>query len=216
MNDNDDADYVASAEFLSSLRHDLEKQVFNKPGELYAFNGRSYDDVLQDVLAEIVNYLRTGLDRMPDGNVVARTPHGIRDYAERRFFTLINTYARSARRQCAKRNAERDGIIDSLCASRPALVEHPHYDKEFQIELRAAVTGDPLASRILDALIASELLPSIPDFKLRCNKQLARFLNVTENDVRAARNRISRTAKRIKARRIAQDNFIVSRKQGSI
>lgn len=194
--------------YMRRLRENLLRVARRLAPPSQSHLGHSAEDAVQSVLCQICDFLTCGTALKPFEryNAPILTLDDLSKYARRRLRTEFGSSKKAGQRD----QKDLTSIAQDLAArspSAPPPQEHDIYDKRFFDDLTRALEKDELAYKIATLMIHCQTVPDTEDLNICDNRAIAKKLGgeVTELDVRLARNRIHTIKNRLIAARNPQD-----------
>lgn len=189
----DDAAWLA---YLAELRPALLRRARYLSRGVYYFGGTSIEDAVQDVL-QIISILPS-TNFMMGKAPVEKSSTAITKLAYALLSKMVNTPQKNASRR-------RDHSIDAVDTDSITFqgwlhnqtAEHPEYDREFLLALLYEIKSKPLINKIVRAVIASSILPKLPNLRANEHVKLAKLLGEDVKDIRNARRQLDTIRNRL-------------------
>lgn len=192
--------------YLAKLRKKLSGVAGRLAPQSLAYLGRSTEDAVQDVIADVIEFLRDGvpLKLFKKNNSPIHCLDDLTTYACRRLRTAYDTHRKAGARDAERTTNRSDEIYSALFIEAPP-DEHEYYDFKFFDDLTRALEKDVRAYQLVTLILNCHILPGTKDLDICDNTALAEELGCEPLDVRLARNRIHTVKNHLIAERKTQD-----------
>jgi hypothetical protein len=189
----DDAEWIGYVIWLRSAL--LRRSRYLSRG-VYHFGGTSIEDAVQDVL-EIIATLPSK-NFMMGKTPVEKSSTAITKLAYALLSKMVNT---PQKKDSRRRDRSIDFVETDFIAFQGWLqtqtAEHPEYDREFLLALLYEIKSKPLINKIVRVVIASSILPKLPNLRANEHVKLAELLGEDVKDIRNARRQLDTIRNRL-------------------